>query len=256
LWFGLGGHPRTNGGKEMKRYSLIGKSLNHSFSKNFFSKYFEEKGINAIYVNSELESIEDFELIKGDFDGFNVTIPYKTSIIPFLSSCDPIAEKVGAVNTIKVVNGKFIGYNTDVIGFANMIKPFLTNQHERALILGKGGASKAVTFVLESLGIECLYLTRNKESEFDYSYDEANELMIANCKLIINTTPVGMFPNVSDSIHLPYEGISGDHLLIDLIYNPDETLFLRRGREQGAQTLNGLSMLKEQALAAYRIWNE
>jgi shikimate dehydrogenase len=240
----------------MNRYALLGRALSHSFSKDFFTDYFLRNQIDASYTNCELDQIEDFKTIQFDFQGFNVTIPYKETIIPYLDSCDEVALEVGAVNTIKVIDNKLIGYNTDVIGFANMIKPFLTNKHEKALIMGKGGASKAVTYVLENLGIDCFYLTRNKQGNSDFLYEEMNDFMAGSFKLIVNTTPVGMYPNVAETIDLPYEAMTAEHLLIDLIYNPEETEFLRNGRLRGAQTLNGLSMLKEQALASYKIWNE
>lgn len=240
----------------MKHYALIGRSLGHSFSRDFFTAYFEENQINADYSNLELMEIDQFNAEKLKFDGFNVTIPYKESIILFLDEMDSVAAEVGAVNTIKIQGGKTIGYNTDVIGFANMIKPFLTNKHERALIFGTGGASKAVQHVLENLGIDCCFVSREQQRENVFSYDDVNDLMVRAFKLIINTTPVGMYPNVDEVLEIPYYSITDEHLVIDLIYNPDKTEFLKRSEEQGATVLNGLSMLKEQAIAAYKIWNE
>jgi len=240
----------------MKHYALIGLSLGHSFSREFFTAYFEENQINADYSNLELMEIDQFNAEKLKFDGFNVTIPYKESIVPYLDEMDPVAAEVGAVNTIKIRGNKTIGYNTDVIGFANMIKPFLTNRHERALIFGTGGASKAVQHVLENLGIDCCFVSRESHGENVFSYEDVNDLMVRAFKLIINTTPVGMYPNVDEAQEIPYHSITDEHLVIDLIYNPDKTEFLKRSEEQGATILNGLSMLKEQAIAAYKIWNE
>src|SRR5690606_2087124 len=160
----------------MKRYGLIGKHLSHSFSKSFFEDYFEKNGIEASYENVELDDISNF-INLDSFDGFNVTIPFKEAIIPFLDDLDSIAQEIGAVNTVACREGKKIGFNTDVTGFANSIKPFLTNQHERALILGTGGASKAVVQVLENLGIECSLVSRD-EQKGDFTWDDINELMI------------------------------------------------------------------------------
>ncbi len=240
----------------MKQFGLIGKHLGHSFSKSFFENYFSSKGIEATYANIEIASIEQFEIIKENYSGFNVTIPYKESIIPFLNDLDDVAKDVGAVNTIKVIEGKYIGHNTDVVGFGNMIKPFLTNKHERALILGTGGAAKAVKYVLQKIGVDCYHLSRNPQMENEFSYDDVNEVMIDAFKLIVNTTPVGMYPNTEEYPLLPYQAMSEDHLVIDLIYNPEETIFLTKSRAAGATILNGLSTLKEQALESYRIWNE
>lgn len=237
----------------MKRYGLIGKHLSHSFSKSFFEDYFQKNGIDASYENVELDDISNF-INLDSFDGFNVTIPYKEAIIPFLDDLDSKAQEIGAVNTVAFRDGKKIGFNTDVTGFANSIKPFLTNQHERALILGTGGASKAVVHVLENLGIECSLVSRDKQKG-DFTWEEINELMIDAFKLIVNTTPVGMYPKSDELISLPYQAMTDKHLAIDLIYNPEETLFLREARANGATGLNGLSMLREQALAAYQIWN-
>lgn len=237
----------------MKRYGLIGKHLSHSFSKSFFEDYFEKNGIEASYENVELDDISEFNNLEL-LNGYNVTIPYKETIIPLLDDLDFKAQKIGAVNTIAFRDGKKIGFNTDVTGFANSIKPFLTNQHERALILGTGGASKAVVHVLENLGIECALVSRN-EQKGDFTWDDINELMIDAFKLIVNTTPVGMYPKSDELLALPYKAMSEKHLAIDLIYNPAETLFLKEARANGATALNGLSMLREQALAAYQIWN-
>ena len=240
------------------QYGLIGKSLSHSFSKSFFEEKFKKEGINASYVNFELQRIEDFEKLvqnNPDLRGLNVTVPYKTKIIPFLDELSATAEQIGAVNTIQFKSGKLIGHNTDAYGFQQSIKPFLRNVHERALILGTGGASKAVAYVLKNLGIEVKYLSRNPSGDNEFSYNDANELMVDAFKLIVNCTPVGTAPNVDELPKFPIQFVDEDHLVIDLIYNPEQTKFLRIANEQGADTLNGLSMLQHQALKAWEIWN-
>ncbi len=241
----------------MKKFGLIGKSLSHSFSRGFFDEYFEKNGIDASYENLELQEIEEVKgILNGDFAGLNVTIPYKDAIIPFLDELDETAEQIGAVNVVQFKNGKSIGFNSDAFGFHQSIKPFLTNQHERAIIFGTGGASKAINFVLESLGIDVIFVTRNPSKENHFGYDEVNEHMIKACKLLVNCTPVGMYPNVEDELPIYYNSISDDHLCVDLIYNPVKTKFLEHAEKFGATILNGESMLKEQALKAWKIWNE
>lgn len=238
----------------MKKYGLIGQTLSHSFSKKFFTEFFEKNEIDATYENIELPSIELFQDVKDNFDGFNVTIPYKEAIIPHLDELDEVATEIGAVNTILRRGSKWIGSNTDAHGFHQSIKPFLNNRHERALILGTGGASKAVAYVLENLGIDVLYLSQNPTEENQFSYEEANEIMMRSCKLIVNTTPLGMYPNNDSYPNLPYEAITEEHLLVDLVYNPDTTVFMNKGLEKGAIVLNGYTMLKEQALKSYKLW--
>mgnify|MGYP005822779463 CR=1 FL=1 len=245
-------HTRNN------QYGLIGKSLVHSFSKQFFEEKFRKEEISASYLNFELARIEDFEvLIKNnpELKGLNVTVPYKSEIIPFLDQLTANAEEIGAVNTIQFKSGKLIGHNTDAFGFQQSIKPFLRNVHERALILGTGGASKAVAYVLENLGIEVSYLSRNPSDDNQFSYKDANELMVDTFKLIVNCTPIGTFPDVDDIPNFPVQYVNKDHLVIDLIYNPEQTMLLRLAKEQGADTLNGLSMLQHQAIKAWEIWN-
>lgn len=241
----------------MKVYGLVGKTLQHSFSANFFSDYFVNENIVAKYQNFELKTIEDIQSV---FDlqpaGLNVTIPYKESVIPFLDELDPIAEKIGAVNTIVFDGDKKIGYNTDAFGFKQAIKPFLNNQHERALIFGTGGAAKAVASVLKEIGVDVIFISRNplgKNKHFNYS--EVNLQMLNACKLMVNCTPVGTFPNSSDYLPLPYEGIGKDHLVIDLIYNPIKSMFLQKAENQGATIMNGEGMLKAQAMKSWSLWN-
>ena len=236
---------------------LLGKSLSHSFSKPFFEAYFASNQLNATYSNFEIETIEHVSTVFAieGLTGFNVTIPYKEAILPFLDELSPEAKEIGAVNTVKIVNGKKIGYNTDAFGFQQSIKPFLTNLHEKVLILGTGGASKAVAYVLKNIGIDVLYVTRNPSNSNEFSYEQINEYMLKACKLVVNTTPVGTFPNIEESPAFPFEFLSNEHLVVDLIYNPAETLFLKSAKVAGATTLNGESMLKEQALKSWQIWN-
>lgn len=240
----------------MKKYGLIGKSLGHSFSKSFFDDYFLRKEIEASYSNLELATIEEFENQKTEYHGLNVTIPYKEKIIPFLDELSDDARAIGAVNVIQFKDGKCIGHNTDAFGFHQSIKPFLTNKHERAIVFGTGGASKAIEFVLKKLGLEVIFVSRSPKGPNCFPYEEVNDHMLNACKLLVNCTPVGTFPNVDDYLDLPYNCLTEDHLVIDLIYNPSKTAFLRKSEENGAAILNGETMLKQQALKAYQIWNE
>jgi shikimate dehydrogenase len=239
----------------MKIYGLVGKKLDHSFSRDFFTQYFAEHAEDALYRNFEIEHISRINEIfqTQDLVGLNVTIPYKVSIIPYLTELSSEAAAIGAVNTIQVMGGKKIGHNTDAFGFAQSIKPFLTFQHERALILGTGGASKSVAYVLENLGIDVLYVSRNPKGENQFGYHEVNEHMLKACKLVVNTTPIGTFPALDESPEFPFEHLSPDHLVVDLIYNPSKTKFLRKAEET---ILNGQAMLEQQALKAWEIWNK
>lgn len=247
----------------MKLYGLIGKSLTHSFSKKYFTEKFKTLELEDHgYELFPISSIEDLlVLIKENpsLRGLNVTIPYKTEVIPYLSALNDEAEKVGAVNTIKIIGAdsskKLIGYNTDVYGFRQSIKPFLEGHHEKALILGNGGASKAVAYTLTQFGIKCFFVGRNKTEGINFTYEELTDNIIKACKLIINCTPVGTFPNINDAPDLPYEAITTDHLCYDLVYNPEETEFIKRSKALGAQTVNGLSMLHLQAEKAWEIWS-
>lgn len=247
----------------MKTYGLLGKSLTHSFSKKYFSDKFSKLGIDDCqYINLEIESIEDLPKIlnQENLTGFNVTIPYKIEIIPYLDELDEVASKVGAVNTVSIEqrNGKkhLKGYNTDAFGFHQMIKPFLLSHHEHALILGTGGASKSVEYVLKQYGIDVRFATRQATKENQLNWKDINENVIHYHQLIVNTTPLGMFPDVDQKPDLPYLAATKDHLLIDLIYNPSETEFMRLGKSQGAVVLNGQTMLQQQAEKAWEIWND
>ena len=241
----------------MKQYGLIGKTLDHSFSKSYFENKFITQHIqNASYSNLPLESIDEFKSLikKKTFSGLNITIPYKTSIIPFLDELSEEAKLIGAVNTIHFKNDKLIGYNTDYIGFLNAIKPFLKNTMEQALILGTGGASKAVVFALKKIGIKCSCVSR-LPNEQQWNYDQLNDLILKHHLLIVNTTPLGTIPNINECPNIPYQYITEKHLLVDLVYNPEETLFLKKGRKNLANILNGKSMLIHQAEEAWKIWN-
>jgi shikimate dehydrogenase len=240
----------------MQRFGLIGFPLKNSFSANYFNQKFADESHNAIYQNFVLDSIEEFTgLIKDypDIVGLNVTIPYKQQIIPFLHHLDVVAQKVGAVNTIKFTPDGLIGYNTDVYGFEKSILPLLKPWHQSALILGSGGASKAVTYVLNKLGIKYTQVSRNAGEGL--LYEELDKSFMRSHQIIINCTPLGMHPIVNNCPPIPYNYITNLHLVYDLIYLPGETLFLKHASENGAVTQNGLLMLKLQAEKAWQIWN-
>ncbi|MCQ2204365.1 MAG: shikimate dehydrogenase [Bacteroidales bacterium] len=244
-------------------YGLIGMPLGHSFSQKYFTEKFNNEHIDSEYNLYPLEHIEDVVNLMDshpDLVGFNVTIPYKQQIIPFLDELDPEAAEVGAVNVVKIsyVNGKrhLKGFNSDIYGFYNSIKPFIRPEvHHKALILGTGGASKAVRAMLAKLGLQYKFVSRSaKDGQFTYS--QLNKEILDEYKVIVNCSPLGTFPNVDSCPDIPYEFITPDHLAFDLVYNPEETLFLRKAREHGAATKNGLEMLHLQAEGAWRYWNE
>ena len=243
----------------MKTYGLIGKSLSHSFSKKHFIRKFENQGlIDSEYINIEIETIEEFvgKVKELNPKGLNVTIPYKKDILPFLDELDEVAKEIGAVNTIVFKDGKLKGYNTDAFGFHQSIKPFFKPQHERALILGTGGASKAVEYVLKQYGVDIMFASRNDSKDNVLNWDDINENVVKHHLLIINCTPLGMFPNVDSKPDIPYSALTEGHLLVDLVYNPEESLFLNLGKEKGAKVLNGLTMLKQQAEKSWSLWNK
>ena len=243
--------------KKNRKYGLIGKNIDYSFSKKFFSEKFEKENLNCIYSNFDIENISHVKLILQDdtINGFNVTIPYKEEIIKFLDEIDEAAKTIGAVNTIKKINNKYIGFNTDFIGFEKSLIGLIENKKpENALILGSGGASKAVKYVLNKLNINYSTVSR-KSSKSEFIYENLNNEIINSFKLIINCSPVGTYPNINDSPNIPYEYLTEDHILYDLIYNPAETLFLKKGRRSGCKIKNGLEMLEVQANEAWRIWN-
>jgi shikimate dehydrogenase len=243
----------------MRQYGLIGYPLGHSFSKGYFAKKFLAENISDTqYENFPLAQIEAFEALiqqNGNLKGLNVTIPYKEQIIPFLDNLDAKAQAIGAVNTIKFQDGKTIGYNTDVYGFVESLLPLLpANYQISALILGTGGASKAVAFGLQELDIPYLFVSGSRK-EHTISYEALKMHHVANHQLIINTTPLGMYPKVHLCPPIAYGAISPEHILYDLVYNPEETLFLKRGKQRGATIKNGLEMLHLQAEKAWEIWN-
>ena len=247
----------------MKRYGLIGYPLKHSFSITYFNEKFQAEQIDAEYVNFEIPRIEDFmEVIdeNPNLCGLNVTIPYKEQVIPYLDELDKDTAKIGAVNVIKIIRQpkgkvKLVGYNSDIIGFSQSIEPLLCAYHKKALILGTGGASKAVYHGLENLGVKSTYVSRMKKNDEVLTYQELTPEVMAEHTIIVNCTPVGMYPKVDFCPDIPYELLTPDHLLYDLLYNPNETLFMRRGRAQGATVKNGLEMLLLQAFAAWDIWH-
>lgn len=241
----------------MKTYGLIGKSLEHSFSKDFFTSFFEKNGVLAEYVNIELsnESMLQEVLCNNLYEGFNVTIPFKEAVIPFLDELSEEAMAIGAVNAVKVSGEKRIGYNTDAYGFHQSIKPFLRNIHERAIVFGDGGAAKAVKYVLEGLGIDVINVVRTKLEGSQFLYEDVNDYMMSTCKLVINTTPVGTYPNVNEVLPIPMDRFTEDHLVVDLIYNPEQTALLKNAEASGSTVLNGKAMLHAQALKAWEIWN-
>ncbi|MCW3074870.1 MAG: shikimate dehydrogenase [Flaviaesturariibacter sp.] len=242
----------------MRLYGLIGKSLSHSFSKSYFSKKFAAEGItDCVYESFELANIADFsQLIQShpELCGLNVTIPYKEMVMPYLDEISPEVEKIGACNCIKIDNGKLIGYNTDAAGFRASIKPQLKTNHQYALVFGSGGASKAICFALQELGIEYRVVSRKKVAG-QLGYEDIDDVVLEKYHLLINTTPLGMYPNVDDDPPIPYEELSPQHFLYDVIYNPEKTRFLQRGEAQGAQICNGQGMLVLQAEESWGIWN-
>ncbi|TDQ23770.1 shikimate dehydrogenase family protein [Tenacibaculum caenipelagi] len=249
--------------KENKHlYALVGKNISYSFSRGYFTEKFKKLALkNHEYINFDIQSIHELpQKIKENkkkLKGMNVTIPYKLEVFNFLDKIDKKALKVGAVNTIKVTKkGRLKGFNTDVYGFKKSLKPLLKTHHKKALILGTGGASKAVAFVLENLGIKYKFVSRNPEGKKQISYLEITKEIIQNTHLIINCTPLGTHPNTEVCPDIPYKFISNQHVLYDLIYNPSETTFLKKGKEKGAVTKNGLEMLELQAEKAWEIWND
>lgn len=238
-------------------YGLIGYPLTHSFSPAYFANKFAKEGIDATYTAFPLVSIDEFlSLIwrNRQLQGLNVTIPYKESVIQYLHEIDKDAEKIGAVNCITISKGTLKGYNTDAMAFRHSLIPLIEPHHKNALILGTGGASLAVAFVLDELGIPYVRVSRQKDID-RISYDEVNASVLSRFHIIINTTPLGMYPNIDDAPPIPYKAITAKHLLYDLIYNPVETKFLALGKAQGAVIKNGYEMLHLQADASWEIWN-
>ena len=245
----------------MDKYGLIGYPLGHSFSKNYFNEKFENENIDAQYINFDIPNIENLVEVldlNPELKGLNVTIPYKEKVISYLDYISPEARAIGAVNVIRVSHkGKdtiLRGYNSDVIGFTKSIEPLLERFHKKALILGTGGASKAINYGLKSLGLETVFVSRFKRPG-TIQYEDVTPDVVKEYNVIVNCTPVGMYPNVEQCPKLPYEAMDQHTLLYDLIYNPDETLFMHNGSEHGATVKNGLEMLLLQAFASWEFWN-
>lgn len=237
-------------------YALIGHPLTHTFSPAYFSKKFAAEGIDAVYESHPLKSIADLpQLLKDhpEIQGLNVTIPYKEAVIPYLHRMDATAAMIQAVNCISIQGGKLVGHNTDAVGFMQSLVPLLKPHHDKALILGTGGASKAVKHVLNNLGIGWKYVSRTP-AQGRFTYDGLTADVLKEHTLIINTTPLGMHPDLASCPLIPYKALTPDHLLYDLIYNPAETAFLSRGAAQGAATKNGQEMLELQAEVSWQIW--
>jgi len=245
----------------MKHFGLIGFPLGHSFSKKFFTEKFKQENIDAQYDLYELANLLEFEnlLTETELYGLNVTIPYKEKVIQYLDELDETAAEIGAVNVIKFIREegslKIKGYNSDAIGFENSLAPLLKTYHQKALILGTGGASKAIDYTLRKLGITTTFVSRTAKPD-SLTYDQLNKDILNENLVIINASPVGTFPHADECPNIPYQFLTGKHLLFDAVYNPAETLFLKKGKEQKAQVLNGEGMLTGQAIAAWKIWNE
>lgn len=242
----------------MRKFGLVGRKISYSFSRDFFRKKFEREKITATYVNFDLDNISQLPLILKDnpeLESFNVTIPYKESIMAFLDALDPEASEIGAVNTVKISrSGKLEGFNTDHFGFKQALSPYLQKEHKGALVLGTGGASKAVIYALRTLGITTTSVSR-RPSENAISYSQLSAEILAKNQIIVNCTPLGTHPNVSEFPPLPMEQIGSQHLIFDLIYNPATTRLMELALQRGASVLNGQKMLEYQAERAWEIWN-
>lgn len=246
----------------MRIFGLIGYPLSHSFSKGFFATKFKEEGItDCTYENFPIASIDEFERLlqqEPALEGLNVTIPYKEQVIPFLNWKSKVVQETGACNCIKLLDGRLYGFNTDTTGFKESLKKKLLPHHDKALILGTGGAAKAVGYVLEQLKIDHSYVTSSKRGSPGrvYKYDEITGKMLQSHTLLINTTPLGMYPNVKAAPPIDYHLLSTRHYLFDLVYNPEKTIFLKKGEEMGASIQNGFDMLIIQAEESWKIWNK
>ena len=241
------------------RFGLVGKDISYSFSRGYFTKKFSDLGLNTYsYENFDFQAIEEItDVLKNNTDikGMNVTIPYKQEVMPFLSELDQEAEKIGAVNTIQFTENGLKGFNTDAYGFKNAMAPFLKPHHKKALILGTGGASKAVAYVLGELGISYVFVSR-RAGDNKITYNQVTEDILKEHTILVNCTPLGTHPNIEERPSLPYEYLSDQHFLFDLIYNPEKSAFLTAGEAKGAQISNGLRMLELQADRSWQIWQE
>ncbi|MBS1666033.1 MAG: shikimate dehydrogenase [Bacteroidetes bacterium] len=244
----------------MRKFGLIGYPLSHSFSQKYFTEKFRKENIpDCLYQNFPIPEISQFAALldsESTLQGLNVTIPYKEQIIPFLHIKTQVVAEIGACNCIKIKDGKLYGFNTDVIGFEISLKKKLREEHKKALILGTGGAAKAVEFVMGKLGISYQFVSRNSSSTNTIGYQDLNEKILRDSLLIINTTPLGMFPKTETYPNIPYDALTDKHYLFDLVYNPEKTVFLQKGEEHGASIHNGGEMLAIQAEESWKIWNE
>ena len=242
------------------KFGLVGKDISYSFSRNYFADRFKKEKLPHTYVNFDLQSIDELDDIirnTSNLKGLNVTIPYKEDVIPILDGLNKRAQKIGAVNTIRITRyQKLIGYNTDYYGFKKSLKPHLKKHHKTALILGTGGASKAVAYALQKLKIDYDYVSRSQKEGVKFLYSDLTNEIISSYSIIINCTPIGTFPNVNECPDIPYDSITEKHILYDLIYNPEQTKFMSCGEIKGATTLNGSEMLRLQAEKSWKIWNK
>jgi len=243
----------------MRRFGLVGKTLKHSFSRDFFTRKFKEEGVlDCEYLNFELSSIEEIQRLPLNFpglEGLNVTIPYKEEVLPYTTIKSEAVRAIGACNCIKISGNEWRAYNTDAPAFADSLKPLLTPFQKKALVFGTGGAAKAVCYALHSLDIDYILVSRSP-SKRSISYADIDRGLLDEYSILVNTTPVGMYPQVHDVLPLPYEHISGQHLLYDLVYNPTKSRFLEEGEKMGARITNGYNMLRLQAEESWKIWND
>lgn len=245
--------------KTILKFGLVGRDISYSFSRGYFAQKFESENLPHSYVNFDLQSIDKLDdIIRNtpNLKGLNVTIPYKEAVIPILDDLNKRARKIGAVNAIRITRyQKLIGYNTDYYGFKNSLRPHLKKYHKRALILGTGGASKAIAYALKKLKIKYDYVSRSEKEGVKFLYSDLTDEIISGYKIIINSSPVGTFPNVNECPDIPYEALTNKHILYDLVYNPEQTKFLSCGDMKEATTINGLEMLRLQAEKSWEIWN-
>ncbi len=233
-------------------YGLIGKNISYSFSEKYFTEKFRKLQLDEVYYTLDLPDLKDLrtKIKDNHLKGFNVTIPYKEAVISYLDELDGVAQQIGAVNCVAIEDEKWIGYNTDAYGFRKSLQPLLNKRITSALVFGTGGASKAIVYVLQNLGIDSTLISRKGEQ----TYEDLSTEKVANHLLLINTTPVGTFPNSEEMLPIPLEGIGKDHLVYDLIYNPEKTKFLKEAEKKGATIKNGYEMLELQAEKSYEIW--